>query len=953
MTFDHWNPRRALLAGCIGMALGSAAFTVTAQTQSQEAVKQYAIAGQDLGAALRTFALESGYDVVFDPELVRGKTTGGVHGDYSGIAAMQALLAGTGLTFERTPSGGFVVRDETADPRQAARNSNAARGGAGLNASASLRSGAAVRGNSQGAPSEEEADPLPGASGARESVTTLADIVVTGTSRARAEMDTPLSVTVMNEETLRRYTSNSQADILRTIPSIKAEGGGGEVAANVFIKGLPSGGQFQFTPLQYDGVPVFSSFGLNSSAFDVYYRNDLGIDRLEFVRGGVSNLFGAGSVAGLINYISKTGGDTPEGTAQVEWADEGRFRGDFAGSGPLGGTDSGLYYALSGFYRYDEGPLDSGLPTEGVQFRGNLKKEFSDGSGSFTLYGQWIDDKAQFFLPFPLDGATRKRPLGNDGKVVRTLQTSAARNLSFPTPDGVFETSIADGSATKGGSVVAVFDKQLGGDWGVVARTKYASYSHEFDLFLDGDGIINTPETLGGFLAARGLPGLDDASFTFTQSGQAVPEEFLLFANRVLDRDRPADDFTTEINVTKALTTGNLDHSFTLGGFFARATADDENVITTYLGEFNNKPRLVDLVVRDGDGNDTFISRNGVLNAGAGFTNNRHEATRFAGFVADQIESERFAFDVGFRFEKIIGDISREGSRSVLVDPSPGLSPDLQNVRAGNGSFTQGRVNTSEWAVALGGLYRLTDEINVYGNFSRGFFFPEIRSVSFNSFGEPQTYKAEIIKQAEIGVKYAGNRFVATVDGFWATLDDRRSVDFVNDGMGGLIEQVRLQSTRTYGLEATASVFLFDNLRVDGNVTYQDHQFTDFDGSPGFIGNELRRQPNVLFNTGIFYDDGRFDAAFFQTYIGDNFANDSNTVDLGSHNIARLDLGYKFSIGGEQTARVSFGVFNLFDSDGITEGSPRQGSDQSGSGQFFVGRPILPRRYTVRFTYNF
>jgi len=38
--------------------------------------------------------------------------------------------------------------------------------------------------------------------------------------------------------------------------------------------------------------------GLNSSAPDVYYRTDLGIDRLEFVRGGVSNLFGGGGIGG-------------------------------------------------------------------------------------------------------------------------------------------------------------------------------------------------------------------------------------------------------------------------------------------------------------------------------------------------------------------------------------------------------------------------------------------------------------------------------------------------------------------------------------------------------------------------------------------------------------------------------------------------------------------------------
>ena len=79
----------------------------------------------------------------------------------------------------------------------------------------------------------------------------------------------------------------------------------------------------------YDGIPVFSSFGLNSSAFDVYYRNDLGIERLEFVRGGVSNLFGPGSVAGLINYIRRRAPIRRKRRCSWKFADEDRARSDF------------------------------------------------------------------------------------------------------------------------------------------------------------------------------------------------------------------------------------------------------------------------------------------------------------------------------------------------------------------------------------------------------------------------------------------------------------------------------------------------------------------------------------------------------------------------------------------------------------------------------------------------
>jgi iron complex outermembrane recepter protein len=219
--------------------------------------------------------------------------------------------------------------------------------------------------------------------------TETAEIIVTGTSRSRVALDTPLAVSQVDEQGLSRAGVSSQADILNTIPSIKADAGGGEVASNIFVKGLASGGQYQFTPLMYDGITVLSSFGLNSSAYDVYARNDLGISRLEFVRGGVSNLFGPGSVAGLINYISKTGGDELEGTAQLEVAEKDRYRGDVALSGPLGNN---LYFAVSGFYRTDKGPIRTNLDTKGGQLRANLDYRFDDGSGHIQLLGQYIND---------------------------------------------------------------------------------------------------------------------------------------------------------------------------------------------------------------------------------------------------------------------------------------------------------------------------------------------------------------------------------------------------------------------------------------------------------------------------------------------------------------------------------------------------------------------------------
>lgn len=791
------------------------------------------------------------------------------------------------------------------------------------------------------------------------------EIIVTATSRSRAALDTPLAISQLDNKALARAGVTSQADILNTIPSIKADGGGGEVASNVFIRGLPSGGQYQFTPLMYDGMTVLSSFGLNSSAYDVYARNDLGIDRLEFVRGGVSNLFGPGSVAGVINYISTSGGDELAGKAQLEVAERGRYRGDLALNGPLGDN---FYFALSGFYRVDDGPIKTGLDTKGGQIRGNLEYRFSDGSGHIKLLGQYINDQTPFYLPIPLAGPTRNRLAGNDGQLVNSVQNQFDfSTLGFNIPGGGrFNSDISEGVSTKGGMFGVAFEKDFGDSgWGINGRVKYSDYKHKFGLWSDGDGVINVPETLQSFLTNRGLGALANAQFTFVGGG-AVPNNFLLFANRFTDRNRPVDDFTAEFNLTKTLLTGNVDHALTLGTFYGNATAGDFNATTTYLAELNNRPRLVGLTITNPVGGaQTVISRGGLLNAGAGYVNNEHSAERFAGYIADQMKiGDRFNFDIGFRLEKLNGDIRRERTSTTITDSTtPNLSAALRDVIWGNGGFLTGEVSTTEWALAAGALYKVSDSMSLYANASRGFFFPELRSAAFrpvpagtaaNASASPgtQSYTAEIIKQAEAGIKISQPGLSLTVSGFYTRLENRRQVLFVNDGAGGLTERVNLVGTESYGVEGTVNVRIIDNLSFNGNVTWQKAEYTAFDTTPTNIGKQVERQPEWLYNAGLYFDDGTFDLSVFTNYTGSNFTAATNAIELEGWNIANLDAGYSMGIGNS-TLRLSLNVFNLFDTDAVTEGSPRQDANQVANGAFFVGRPVLPRRLTARATFTF
>jgi len=789
----------------------------------------------------------------------------------------------------------------------------------------------------------------------------LDEVVLTASSTFRSQKQAPLSISSVKMKEITKLSANSQADILRSVPGITAEGGGGETASNIFVRGLPSGGQYVFNPLQYDGMPLISSFGLNSSAHDVYARSDIGFKGVEFVRGGAAVLYGAGSVAGIINYRSKTGDTNPGNIINIEVANQGRIKTDFYSGGQLGGEDSNIYYAFTGFVRHDRGPIDVGLPTKGVQFRANIKKKFDNGS--FMLSGQFIDDKAQFYLPIPLSGGSRERINGNDGDPVEQLLSGDLANTSFNTPGGTYNSPISDGVATSGGYLMGDFNYRFEDDLKLTSKIKYANYKHNFALYVGGNGTNGNPITLDNYVESIAPGNLGYTAAYQSGSGAQINGNDLVIDNLHVDRLRPMTDYSGEINLTKSIETANGgNHNITVGSYIARTEAEDVNYQYRVLTEFNNNPQLVNLNYTDASGNNVVYSQGGLYNRIGQTANNFLSQNRLALYVTDEMILERWRFDVGFRWEHTDGINSRGGIMSETVYADPELTAELSDVQTADGTFLRTEVNANAWALSLAGLYELTETTNLYANFSKGYFFPQLRGFAPVAGISESPYDAENIIQFEAGAKFGNQKLSGSVAGYYVGLKDRISIRQAIVG-GQLIDETRAeQNTRTIGIEATWDYSLAQYLNLRGNATYQNHEITkntDFDlvngtSTEANVGNELARQPNLLGGLGLYYDNAALDANFGFNYTGSKFTDDTNNIELEAITIGRLGAGYTFSKeDNNNSVRLGVSVFNLFDSDGITEGNPRAGSAGQTESQFFVGRPILPRRLFVTATFNF
>jgi len=788
----------------------------------------------------------------------------------------------------------------------------------------------------------------------------LDEIVLTASATFRSQKETPMSISSIKQKEITRLSANSQADIIRSIPGITAEGGGGETATNVFVRGLPSGGQYVFNPLQYDGMPLMSTFGLNSSAHDVYARPDIGFKGVEFVRGGSAVLYGAGSVAGIINYTSKTGDTNAENIINLEWADQGRLKTDFYTGGKLGGEDSNTYYAFTGFVRKDDGPIETGMPTRGVQFRANIKKKFENGS--FTVHGQLINDNAQFFMPLPLDG-NRNRIAGNDGEPVSQLLSSQLANTSFLTAGGAYESPIEDGVSTQGGYVMGDFNYNFSDDLKFKSKVKFANYQHNFALYVGGNGTYNNPLTLANYVN-NVAPG--NTGFTAQYQGGvgSVNPNDLVLENLHVDRLRPMTDYSGEASLTKTIETDKGSHNITAGVYLARTEAEDVNYQYRVLSEFNNNPRLVNLSYTDAGGNNVTYSDGGLYNRIGMTANNFLSQSKTAFYLTDEMVFDKWRFDAGIRIESTKGTFNKGNVVTSAVYDAADLTANLANVQFTDGSFVRGNVEATDWAVSLAALHNLTEDVNLYANFSRGFFFPQIRGFAPTA-GIPKTnYDSEKITQFEAGAKLGAEKLSGSLAAYYVSLKDRvRITQGFSEGV--LVDLLRSdQSTSTFGIEANGSYKFTEHLDFRGSATYQQHEITkniDEDlvngGSTEVnVGNELARQPNFLTTLGLHYDNSSFDALFTLNHTGKKYTADNNNVELDAINIFRLGTGYTFDLSNDkdrnEDLRIGFSVFNLFDDAGVTEGDPRN-INQAGDAEFFFGRPILPRRMFLTATLNF
>ena len=158
----------------------------------------------DLKVALEAYARQSGVRLVYLSEDVRDRRTAGARGDMSQDAALNRLLAGTGLTVKRDQSGALAIVREGANtptPTRNAPSSGVGQAGPDASYSASLSGGADASTPSAASP------------------TTFDAVQVTGSHIKRAQMSGVGPTTVIDAETIQSTSAVSVETLLQRLPA--------------------------------------------------------------------------------------------------------------------------------------------------------------------------------------------------------------------------------------------------------------------------------------------------------------------------------------------------------------------------------------------------------------------------------------------------------------------------------------------------------------------------------------------------------------------------------------------------------------------------------------------------------------------------------------------------------------------------------------------------------------
>lgn len=316
---------------------------------------------QDLSVALQQLSRQSGTDLIYRPEQVRGLKTHSVVGEFSTQEALVKLLQGTRLTVSEDPSGALLI---AAPMASSAPSSEGETGQAQGNGQPLPGAGEVGKSSSQEFRLAQVDQANTGPRLDRQSSSSglaLEEIVVTAARRRESLSQVGSAVSAISGDTLLERSSDSLQDYVAFIPGVSLTSQGAAGYGVVAIRGIAPQGNGATTATYVDEIPVGASGGTTRADFFTADLDPEDLQRVEVLKGPQGTLYGSSSMGGVIKYVTK---DPNLAGTEVSLFEEGNYTEHADAGEKIRGSwstaliDDVLGVRASAYYRYDPGFVD-------------------------------------------------------------------------------------------------------------------------------------------------------------------------------------------------------------------------------------------------------------------------------------------------------------------------------------------------------------------------------------------------------------------------------------------------------------------------------------------------------------------------------------------------------------------------------------------------------------------
>ena len=668
-------------------------------------------------------------------------------------------------------------------------------------------------------------------------------VVITATTQAKSKLRSSLSVTDVDQDSIKDFAPRSEAEILHLIPGIRAESSAGPGGnSNISVRGLPlADGGAKYVQLQEDGLPTVAFGDMNFANNDYWQRFDYNVDRIQTVRGGSASTAASHAPGAVINYISKTGEQTGGSFGLSRGIDfnETRFDGEYGAK-----LAPDLRFHVGGYFRDGEGPRKTGTNSlHGYQLKANLTKTFNGGAGFFRVNLKLLDEHAPTYTAMPATGTKTGDTIGHFKALPNyNIQSDSQYSpyvSSIPTvgPVGtaVGATSLQNGIVVNAKALGFEFENDIGS--GVVLNNKFR-YNSQSGAFQTTFASFNT---LSDILAAN--PAASEARYlNGPQAGKVVTAgnlaNGLISTGPGINTQTPnANHWVNDLSVSKKF--GDI--SARGGVYLSNQTVKQVWSISPLLQEVGTKGALIDLY----NGAGAALTTMGL----SGFNNNwgdccaRQVNATFATsspYASLSMEAGAWDFDASVRHDNMRASgtmaFGTAANRRVDVNGNgviDGAEGSVMLVDTANARPLDYSVNLDSYS--LGANYRLSSNLSAFVRTSQGGRITADR-VDLSAVDAQGHIRAGAsnrflgkVTQHEVGVKNRG-ALGSGKYGLYVTLFQSNTTEYSYDQtrITRGLDPIQTDKFKAKGVEFE-SVFSLGAFAINANATY-----TDMKNSAGF-----------------------------------------------------------------------------------------------------------------------